>query len=67
MYTLLVFLSSMLNHCNYSLRMLFKKQNHGYFPQLQNPKTALQLFVKLNKKKKKRLSAKNSKNRSKTN
>lgn len=45
-----VFLRSILNHCNYSLRMLFKKQNHSYFSQLQTPKTALELSVKLNKK-----------------
>jgi len=46
----LFFLSSILNHCNYSLRMLFKKQNHRYFSQLQNPKTALELSEKLNRK-----------------
>lgn len=30
--------------------MVFKKQNHGYFSQLQTPKTALELSVKLNEK-----------------
>lgn len=48
------------------LERFFKKQNHGYFSQQQPPKTALELSVEFNKKKS-RLSAKNSKNRSKTN
>lgn len=34
------------------LERFFKKQNHGYFSQQQPPKTALELSVEFNKKKK---------------